>query len=135
MTEKNDGWSRFKAENRVGDHLRVRISSIVKDIGLLCDLPTGVYGIVHLSDLGWDTSGEELIKAFNVGDEVGVMVLRVEPDRQRVCLGIKQLRPKPRDRRDGPPGPEPDPVWSPGPGPRPPRLGGAAKPVSDTRDD
>lgn len=114
MTEKTNGWCRFEAGYRAGDQLQVPISRIVNDIRLFCDLPTGVYGIVHLSDLDWNMRGEEIIGMFTVGDEVEVVVLKIQPDLERVCLGIKQLRPKPPGRRDSSRGPEAGPVLSPG---------------------
>lgn len=130
-----DGWFRFEVEYRVGDHLQVPISRIVNDIGLFCDLPTGAYGIVHLSDLDWNVRGDEVVGMFSVGDRVDVVVLSIEPARQRVCLGIKQLRLKPPTRRYGPRGPEPGPVSSPRGSPRPPGFGGATKSLSDLRDE
>lgn len=132
MSEMPDGWSRFQAEYRTGDVLHVPIARVVHDIGLFCDLPTGVHGIVHLSDLAWNKRGEELIGTFSVGDDVDVVVLKIEPKRQRVCLGIKQLRPKPPEGRRGSRGPEAGPVSSPGGGPRPSGYGGATKSLSDS---
>lgn len=134
MTEETNGWTRFAAEYGVGDHLQVPISKIVYDIGLFCDLPAGVDGIVHLSDLDWEMHGEEVIGRFRVGDEVEVLVLAIQPDLQRVCLGIKHLRPRPPGRGDGPRGPEAGPVSSSGGSTRPPGFGGATKSQSDVRD-
>lgn len=133
--DETDGWFRFESEYRAGDRLHVPISKIVSDIGLFCDLPTGVYGIVHLSDLHWNMRGEEVIGMCRVGDEVHVVVLAIQPLQQRVCLGIKQIRPKPPVRRNSPRGPQAGPVPSPGSGSSPPGLGGATKSLSTTWDE
>ena len=50
----------------------------------------GIDGLAHVSDLSWDRPGEELIREFNKGDEITVVVLAVDPERERISLGLKQ---------------------------------------------
>lgn len=71
------------------------VSKVVPDLGLFCDLEGGIYGIVHLSDIDWPKQREEAVLRYSAGDVLDVVVLWIEPDRQRVSLGIKQLKPRP----------------------------------------
>ncbi len=126
MIETSDSWHRFEAEHRDGERLKVYVASIVNDIGLFCDLPFGILGIVHLADLDWEMPEEQDIDTFKVGDELVVIVLHIQPELQRVSLGIKQTRHKPSSRRSGPSSPSSGPAVPPVPRPRPPGLSGAS---------
>ncbi|MDR2624779.1 MAG: S1 RNA-binding domain-containing protein, partial [Zoogloeaceae bacterium] len=61
------------------------------DFGIFIGLPGGIDGLVHLSDLSWNTAGEEAIRNFKKGDEVEAVVLAIDVDKERISLGIKQL--------------------------------------------
>ncbi len=81
---------------------------LVSDIGVFVALERGIYGIVHLNDLDWLIPGEEAIDCYAVGDLVEVVILAIQPELERVSLGIKQLTEDPRqNRRDEPPTPAP----------------------------
>jgi small subunit ribosomal protein S1 len=54
-------------------------------------LEGGIDGLIHLSDLSWQQPGEEAIRNFKKGDEVEAVVLSVDPERERISLGLKQL--------------------------------------------
>jgi small subunit ribosomal protein S1 len=54
-------------------------------------LPGGIDGLVHLSDLSWNKTGEEAVRDFKKGDDVGAVVLAIDVERERISLGIKQL--------------------------------------------
>ena len=94
-------WNEFADEHRIGEQLTCPISRIVLDMGLLVSLNRKILGIVHLSDLDWESSGEEAVLSYRVGESVKVVILAIEPERQRVCLGIKHLKPDPRQDRRG----------------------------------
>lgn len=83
--------------HRRGEMVSCKVSTIVADIGLFVELAKGVTGIVHLSDFDRAITGEELLSCYAVGQQIEVIILRIEPDRERVCLGIKQLKPGPDD--------------------------------------
>ena len=83
-------WEAFSSQFAKGDRLKGRVRSIT-DFGVFIGLDGGIDGLVHLSDLSWDLPGEEAMKAYNKGDEVEAVVLSVDPERERIALGIKQL--------------------------------------------
>ncbi|MGI9387947.1 MAG: 30S ribosomal protein S1 [Methyloligellaceae bacterium] len=69
----------------------------ITEFGLFVGLDDGVDGMVHLSDLDWNQPGEEAIKAYSKGDEVRAVVLEVDPEKERISLGIKQVSGDPFD--------------------------------------
>jgi small subunit ribosomal protein S1 len=83
-------WDEFSATHKKGDHVSGQIKSIT-DFGIFIGLDGGIDGLVHLSDISWDESGEEALRNFKKGDEVETVVLSVDPERERISLGIKQL--------------------------------------------
>ena len=87
---KVNPWEEFAALYRKGDRISGAIKSIT-DFGLFVELEGGIDGLVHLSDISWDEDGEEAIRRYKKGDVVETVVLLVDPDRERISLGIKQL--------------------------------------------
>jgi small subunit ribosomal protein S1 len=87
---KPNPWDEFAASHKKGDHVSGNIKSIT-DFGIFIGLEGGIDGLIHLSDISWDDEGEEAIRRFKKGDEVETVVLAVDPERERISLGIKQL--------------------------------------------
>ncbi|HLU06943.1 MAG TPA: 30S ribosomal protein S1 [Woeseiaceae bacterium] len=83
-------WEEFAATHQKGDRLSGKIKSIT-DFGIFVGLDGGIDGLVHLSDIAWDLPGEEAVRNYKKGDEVEAVVLSVDPERERISLGIKQL--------------------------------------------
>ncbi len=83
-------WEEFDKKYSRGDKLKGAIKSIT-DFGVFIGLEGGIDGLVHLSDISWNESGEDAIRAYNKGDEVEAMVLGVDAEANRISLGIKQL--------------------------------------------
>jgi small subunit ribosomal protein S1 len=83
-------WQEFAENHRKGDKVSGTIKSIT-DFGVFIGLPGGIDGLVHLSDLSWNKAGEEAVREFKKGDEVGAVVLAIDVERERISLGIKQL--------------------------------------------
>jgi len=83
-------WKSFEQNHKVGDKIRGTIRSIT-DFGIFIGLSGSIDGLVHLSDISWDQPGEEAIRSFKKGDEVEAVVLAIDPERERISLGIKQL--------------------------------------------
>ena len=83
-------WEEFADNHRKGDKVSGTIKSIT-DFGVFIGLPGGIDGLVHLSDLSWNTPGEEAVRNFKKGDEVEAVVLAIDTERERISLGIKQL--------------------------------------------
>jgi small subunit ribosomal protein S1 len=83
-------WQSFVEKHPVGTELEGEVKNIT-EFGLFVGLPGEIDGMVHLSDLDWQKSGEEAIKAFKKGDVVKVKILDVDVEKERISLGIKQL--------------------------------------------
>ncbi|MDO4683436.1 MAG: 30S ribosomal protein S1 [Lautropia sp.] len=83
-------WQEFSENHRRNDKVKGSIKSIT-DFGVFIGLPGGIDGLVHLSDLSWNKSGEEAVRDFKKGDEVEAVVLAIDVERERISLGIKQL--------------------------------------------
>ena len=93
QTQSNP-WEAFAAMFKKGDKVHGAIKSIT-DFGIFVGLDGGIDGLVHLSDISWQGTGEELVREFKKGDEVDAVVLAVDPERERISLGIKQLEQDP----------------------------------------
>ncbi|HSM99460.1 MAG TPA: 30S ribosomal protein S1 [Rudaea sp.] len=87
-------WESFAAIHKKNDKVSGQIKSIT-DFGIFVGLDGGIDGLVHLSDISWQSTGEELVRKFKKGDEVEAVVLAVDPERERISLGIKQLEQDP----------------------------------------
>ncbi|MEJ2394061.1 MAG: 30S ribosomal protein S1 [Candidatus Thiodiazotropha sp.] len=87
---KSNPWDEFAVTHKKGDHVSGSIKSIT-DFGIFIGLDGGIDGLIHLSDISWDDEGEEAVRQFKKGDEVETVVLSVDPERERISLGIKQL--------------------------------------------
>ncbi|NDB11579.1 MAG: 30S ribosomal protein S1, partial [Betaproteobacteria bacterium] len=83
-------WEEFSENHRKGDKVKGAIKSIT-DFGVFIGLPGGIDGLVHLSDLSWNKTGEEAVRDFKKGDEVEAVVLAIDTERERISLGIKQM--------------------------------------------
>jgi len=87
-------WEAFAAIHKKNDKVAGTIKSIT-DFGIFVGLDGGIDGLVHLSDISWQTTGEDLVRNFKKGDEIEAVVLAVDPERERISLGIKQLEQDP----------------------------------------
>ena len=83
-------WKIFAETNKKGDLLEGKIKNIT-DFGLFVELTEDLDGLIHLSDISWDDSGEESIKKFKLNDLVKFKILEIDLEKERVSLGIKQL--------------------------------------------
>lgn len=83
-------WEEFDKNHERGDKITGTIKSIT-DFGIFIGLDGGIDGLVHLSDISWNETGEEAIRNYNKGDTVEAMVLSVDSEANRISLGIKQL--------------------------------------------
>ncbi len=87
---KPNPWEEFAATHKKGDQVVGSIKSIT-DFGVFVGLDGGIDGLVHLSDISWNQTGEEAIHNFKKGDEIETIVLSVDAERERISLGVKQL--------------------------------------------
>ncbi len=87
-------WEEFAATHQRNDQITGEIKSIT-DFGVFIGLEGGIDGLIHLSDLSWDREGEDAVRDFKKGDQITAVVLSVDPDRERISLGIKQAQDDP----------------------------------------
>jgi small subunit ribosomal protein S1 len=87
---KPNPWDEFARAHQKGEKLTGAIKSIT-DFGVFIGLPGGIDGLVHLSDLSWQETGEEAVRKYKKGDEVETVVLAIDVEKERISLGIKQM--------------------------------------------
>ena len=87
-------WDAFASGHAKGDRISGVIKSIT-DFGIFIGLEGNIDGLVHLSDISWNESGEEAVRRYKKGDEIETVILSVDPERERISLGIKQLEDDP----------------------------------------
>ena len=87
-------WEELAGIHQRNDKITGEIKSIT-DFGVFIGLEGGIDGLIHLSDLSWDREGEDAVRDFKKGDQVTAVVLSVDPERERISLGIKQAQEDP----------------------------------------
>lgn len=87
-------WEAFASHFNKGDKMTGKIKSIT-DFGIFIGLDGGIDGLVHLTDISWNKTGEEAIRDFKKGDELTTIILAIDPERERISLGLKQLEQDP----------------------------------------
>ena len=83
-------WEEYSAANPAGTEIEGEIRNIT-EFGLFVGLTEEIDGLVHLSDISWEATGEAALEGFNKGDMVKAKILDVDIDKERISLGIKQL--------------------------------------------
>lgn len=87
-------WEEFAATHQRNDRITGEIKSIT-DFGVFIGLEGGIDGLIHLSDLSWDREGDDAVRDFKKGDQIEAIVLSVDPERERISLGVKQAQEDP----------------------------------------
>jgi small subunit ribosomal protein S1 len=87
---KINPWEDFAKTHNKGDRVEGKIKSIT-DFGIFIGLDGGIDGLVHLSDISWNVAGEEAVREFKKGGDISAVVLQVDPERERISLGVKQI--------------------------------------------
>jgi len=87
---QSNPWDEFAATHDKGGKVSGQIKSIT-DFGIFIGLDGGIDGLVHLSDISWNDTGEDAIRNFKKGEEIEAVVLAVDAERERISLGIKQM--------------------------------------------
>ena len=91
---RQNPWDEFGAANNKGDVISGKIKSIT-DFGIFIGLNGNIDGLIHLTDLSWNKPGEEAVREYQKGQELEAMVLSIDPERERISLGIKQIEKDP----------------------------------------
>jgi len=87
-------WEAFSATHSKGDKITGSIKSIT-DFGIFIGLDGNIDGLVHLTDISWSQPGEEAVREYKKGDELETVILSIDPERERISLGLKQLEQDP----------------------------------------
>lgn len=87
---QNNPWEAFEAAHPVGSTVEGEVKNAT-EFGLFIGLDNDVDGMVHMSDIAWGISGEDALNLHRKGETVQAVVLAVEPDKERISLGMKQL--------------------------------------------
>lgn len=87
---KVNPWEEFSQNHQKGDKVSGAIKSIT-DFGIFIGLPGGIDGLVHLSDLDWNETGEVAVRRYSKGQELEAVVLAIDGSRERISLGVKQV--------------------------------------------
>ncbi len=87
-------WDAFASQQAKGAKISGSIKSIT-DFGIFIGLEGNIDGLVHLSDISWNETGEEAVRNYKKGDEIETVILSIDPERERISLGIKQLEDDP----------------------------------------
>jgi len=89
---KENPWEAFEANHKRGDNIKVTVKSIT-DFGLFVGLPGGIDGLVHLADISWEKqSASQIVSNYSKGQEIDVVILNIDAEKERISLGIKQLK-------------------------------------------
>ena len=83
-------WEEFSINHSKGERVTGKIKSIT-DFGIFIGLEGDIDGLVHLSDVSWKESGETAVRRYSKGEEIETVILSIDPERERISLGIKQL--------------------------------------------
>jgi small subunit ribosomal protein S1 len=87
-------WETFAAIHKKNDKVSGQIKSIT-DFGIFIGLDGGIDGLIHLSDISWNSTGEDVARNYKKGDTLEAVVLAVDPERERISLGVKQMEQDP----------------------------------------
>lgn len=91
-----DPWQNIADKYPVEQRMSGKVTNLV-DYGAFVELEAGVEGLVHISEMSWTRKLRHPSQMVHLGDEVEVVVLGVDPDKKRISLGMKQVKPNPWD--------------------------------------
>ncbi|MAV28653.1 MAG: 30S ribosomal protein S1 [Legionellales bacterium] len=83
-------WAEFANNHQKDDIIKGKIKTIT-DFGVFIGLDGGIDGLIHATDLSWTEPGEQMIRQMKKGEEIEAIVLSIDPERERVSLGAKQI--------------------------------------------
>jgi small subunit ribosomal protein S1 len=87
---QDNPWQEVRRKYSVGDRVRGKVRNLT-DFGAFVELEPGIDGLVHISDMSWTSKNQKPSDLLKKGDDVEVMVLSVDPEAQKISLGMKQL--------------------------------------------
>lgn len=87
---QDNPWQAYAKAKEVGDLVEGTIRSMT-DFGIFLGLTEEIDGLIHISDLSWEKSSEEALQDYKKGDTVKAKILALDPEKERIALGVKQL--------------------------------------------
>ena len=87
---QDNPWETIATSFKAGDEIEGPVNNVT-EFGLFVGLNDDLDGMVHISDVSWEDQTEDALKAFKKGDRVKAKILEIDPEKERVALGIKQL--------------------------------------------
>ncbi len=87
---KENPWESFAASHNAGQKIKGKIKSIT-DFGIFIELEGGIDGLIHISDISWDSESNVDLSTFNKSEEIEAIIIAVDAEKQRISLGLKQL--------------------------------------------
>ena len=87
-------WKAYADSHAVGDTIEGEVRNVT-EFGVFVALDAEIDGMVHMSDLSWEQLGEDAIKTVEKGSTIKAKILEMDPEKERVALGVKQLTEKP----------------------------------------
>ena len=89
---KENPWEAFEDNHKRGDNIKVKVKSIT-DFGIFVGLPGDIDGLIHLADISWEKqSADQIVSNYSKGQELEVAILNIDAEKERISLGIKQLK-------------------------------------------
>ncbi len=89
---KENPWEAFEDNHKRGDNIKVKVKSIT-DFGIFVGLPGDIDGLIHLADISWEKqSADQIVSNYSKGQELDVAILNIDAEKERISLGIKQLK-------------------------------------------
>lgn len=90
-------WEEFSQNHEIGSNIKGAIRSIT-DFGIFVGLEGNIDGLVHLTDLSWVLPGDKALRSYKKGQEIEAIILSIDPERERISLGLKQVDTDPFDQ-------------------------------------
>ncbi len=87
---QDNPWQEVRKKYSVGDRVRGKVRNLT-DFGAFVEIEPGIDGLVHISDMTWTPKNQKPSDLLGKGDEVEVMILSVDPEAQKISLGMRQL--------------------------------------------
>ena len=88
---KENPWEAFESSHNKGENINVTVKSIT-DFGIFVGLSGGIDGLIHLADISWKKqSADQIVSTYSKGQELDVVILNIDAEKERISLGIKQL--------------------------------------------
>jgi small subunit ribosomal protein S1 len=87
-------WEALASKYPIGSRIRGRVRNLT-DFGAFVEIEEGIDGLIHVSDLSWAKRAMNPSDVLKEGDEVEAIILSIDPEKQRVSLGLKQIEPDP----------------------------------------